>query len=103
MKRFDSPDHVREFDKGKFEIIDVKLDNRKTKNLQDTKNSKVEIVSKPINNKENKNTQINKPTNQPVIKYCVQRENLDSFCFNSRSCPRKASRKVSPLRTHLRT
>ena len=23
MKRFDSPDHVREFDKGKFEIIDM--------------------------------------------------------------------------------
>ena len=23
MKRFESPDHVREFDKGKFEIIDM--------------------------------------------------------------------------------
>ena len=23
MKRFDSPDQVREFDKGKFEIIDM--------------------------------------------------------------------------------
>ena len=30
---------------GKFEVIDVKLDNRKTKNLQNAKNGKVEIVS----------------------------------------------------------
>ena len=41
---------------GKFEIIDVKLDNRKTKNLQDTKSSKVEIVSQPITNKDIKSS-----------------------------------------------
>ena len=41
---------------GKFEIIDVKLDNRKTKNLQNAKNGKVEIVSQPIKNHDNKNT-----------------------------------------------
>ena len=43
-------------DDGKFEIIDVKLDNRKTKNLQDTKSSKVEIVSQPISNKDIKSS-----------------------------------------------
>ena len=43
-------------DDGKFEIIDVKLDNRKTKNLKDTKNSKVEIVSQPISSQEIKIT-----------------------------------------------
>ncbi len=36
-------------DDGKFEIIDVKLDNRKTKNLKDTKNSKVEVVVQSVN------------------------------------------------------
>ena len=41
---------------GKFEIIDVKLDNRKIKNLQNAKNGKVEIVSQPIKNHDNKNT-----------------------------------------------
>ena len=40
---------------GKIEIIDVKLDNRKTKNLQDAKSSKVEASSKSINNKDVKN------------------------------------------------
>ncbi|MDC3049403.1 ribonucleotide reductase [Candidatus Pelagibacter sp.] len=39
-------------DEGKFEIIDVKLDNRKTKNLQNTNSSKVEIVSQPTSNQD---------------------------------------------------
>ena len=39
-------------DDGKFEIIDVKLDNRKTKNLQDTKSSN---KSKPIDENFKKN------------------------------------------------
>ncbi len=41
---------------GKFEIIDVKLDNRKIKNLQNAKNGKVEIVSQPIKSHDSKNT-----------------------------------------------
>ena len=40
-------------DEGKFEIIDVKLDNRKTKNLQDSKSSKVEIVAQQNINRKN--------------------------------------------------
>ncbi|MDC3076968.1 ribonucleotide reductase [Candidatus Pelagibacter sp.] len=41
-------------DDGKFEIMDVKLDNRKTKNLQDTKNGKIEVVSQQNKNHDNK-------------------------------------------------
>ena len=44
-------------DDGKFEIIDVKLDNRKTKNLKENGDLKVEMVSQPIINKDNKNAQ----------------------------------------------
>ena len=51
-------------DDGKFEIIDVKLDNRKTKNLQDTKSSKVEIVSQPISDQEIKNSLKSKPIDE---------------------------------------
>ena len=31
---------------GKYEILDVKLDNRKTKNLDDVQNKKIEIFEK---------------------------------------------------------
>ena len=34
---------------GKFEILDVKLDNRKTKNLEKIENNKVNIIDKSIN------------------------------------------------------
>ena len=34
---------------GKFEILDVKLDNRKTKNLEKINNNKVNIIDKSIN------------------------------------------------------
>ena len=33
---------------GKFEILDVKLDNRKTKNLEKIDNNKVNIIDKSI-------------------------------------------------------
>ena len=42
-------------DDGKFEIIDVKLDNRKTKNLKENGGSKVGMVSQPMISKDNKN------------------------------------------------
>ena len=49
-------------DDGKFEVLDVKLDNRKTKNLDLNKNkissnSKIELA---INDKESKNTKLEK-------------------------------------------
>ena len=48
---------------GKFEILDIKLDNRKTKNLEKKENKKIDIVEKensiPIsNNLKNKNLNI---------------------------------------------
>ena len=57
-------------DDGKFEIIDVKLDNRKTKNLHNTKSVKVEIASQPIinSNKEDKNINKYKPIDEGIKK-----------------------------------
>ena len=55
-------------DDGKFEIIDIKLDNRKTKNLQDTKSSKVEIVSQPISNQDAKSSNKSKPIDENLRK-----------------------------------
>ena len=51
-------------DDGKFEIIDVKLDNRKTKNLQDNKSTKVDIVSQPIRNQDTKSSNKSKPIDE---------------------------------------
>ena len=45
-------------------ILFGKLDNRKTKNLQDTKSSKVEIVSQPISNQDTKNNNKPKPIDE---------------------------------------
>ena len=51
-------------DDGKFEIIDIKLDNRKTKNLQDTKSGKIEMVSQPITGQEVNNSHKSKPIDE---------------------------------------
>ena len=44
-------------DDGKFEVLDVKLDNRKTKNLDPNNNkavdNKIDIVATSVNKKEN--------------------------------------------------
>ena len=45
---------------GKFEVLDVKLDNRKTKNLKENGGSKAEMISQPIISKDNKNAQKSK-------------------------------------------
>ena len=57
-------------DDGKFEILDVKLDNRKTKNLDSNSNKisdkkKIEVISA---NKEIKKETIEKSVNQILIK-----------------------------------
>ncbi len=51
-------------DDGKFEIMDVKLDNRKTKNLQDNKSGKVEVVSQQVIKHDNKIAQKTKPIDE---------------------------------------
>ena len=48
---------------GKFEILDIKLDNRKTKNLEKKENKKIDIVEKEnsipiLNNSKNQNLKI---------------------------------------------
>ena len=48
---------------GKFEILDIKLDNRKTKNLEKRENEKIDIVEKEnsipiLNNSKNQNLKI---------------------------------------------
>ena len=53
---------------GKFEIIDVKLDNRKTKNLQNNKSKKIEVVSQQIKNQENKSIQNTKTVDEKFKK-----------------------------------
>ena len=55
-------------DDGKFEILDVKLDNRKTKNLHDIDGKKIEVLkkdSKPVvtnNSEKHSNIQVNNLT-----------------------------------------
>ena len=53
---------------GKFEIIDVKLDNRKTKNLQDNKSGKIDTISQPVNNQDSKNIKKNKSIDESFKK-----------------------------------
>ena len=63
-------------DDGKFEVLDVKLDNRKTKSLDPNnnkivENKKVEIVAEKIDNnsinKENVITNLNKVTEKQKV------------------------------------
>jgi len=49
---------------GKFEVIDVKLDSRKTKNLQEVKKNKVEIASNPVKKPAIKNIQKSKQNDE---------------------------------------
>ena len=56
--------NIEKRDDGKFEILDVKLDNRKTKNLEKIEKNKINIVNEEISKPELKN----KPKiNQEVI------------------------------------
>ena len=54
-------------DDGRFEILDVKLDNRKTKNL-DTKNNIVDNKKIDVVSKKNETKVISKDTNQGFVK-----------------------------------
>ena len=47
--------NIEKRDDGKFEILDVKLDNRKTKNLEKIEKNKINIVEKDISKPEHKN------------------------------------------------
>ena len=47
--------NIEKRDDGKFEILDVKLDNRKTKNLEKIEKNKINVVEKEIPQPEQKN------------------------------------------------
>ena len=40
--------NIEKRDDGKFEILDVKLDNRKTKNLEKIEKNKINVVEKDL-------------------------------------------------------
>ena len=40
--------NIEKRDDGKFEILDVKLDNRKTKNLEKIEKNKINVVEKEL-------------------------------------------------------
>ena len=48
--------NIEKRDDGKFEILDVKLDNRKTKNLEKIEKSKINVVEKDLPQPEQKNS-----------------------------------------------
>ena len=55
--------NIEKREDGKFEILEVKLDNRKTKNLEKVEKSKINVVEKDLPQPEqNNNLKINKET-----------------------------------------
>ena len=48
MKKYTK--YLEKRDDGKFEILDVKLDNRKTKNLEKIKKNNINVVEKDLLN-----------------------------------------------------
>ena len=48
--------NIEKRDDGKFEILDVKLDNRKTKNLEKIEKNKINVVEKELPTSEQKNS-----------------------------------------------
>ena len=46
--------NIEKRDDGKFEILDVKLDNRKTKNLEKIEKNKINVVEKELPQPEQK-------------------------------------------------
>ncbi len=48
--------NIEKRDDGKFEILDVKLDNRKTKNLQKIEKNKINVVERDLPQPEQKNS-----------------------------------------------
>ena len=48
--------NIEKRDDGKFEILDVKLDNRKTKNLEKIEKNNINVVKKDLPKPEQKNS-----------------------------------------------
>ena len=64
----DNLNNLENKEDGRFEIIDVKLDNRKTKNLQDNKSGKIDIISQTVKSQDSKNIKKNKTIDESFKK-----------------------------------
>ena len=67
--------NIEKRDDGKFEILDVKLDNRKTKNLEKIEKNKINVVEKELPQPEQKN---NLKINQEMLSKNIKDSSISS-------------------------
>ena len=73
--------NIEKRDDGKFEILDVKLDNRKTKNLEKIEKNKINVVEKELPQPEQKN---NLKINQEMLTKNIKDNNGRRFSMPDR-------------------
>ena len=73
--------NIEKRDDGKFEILDVKLDNRKTKNLDNVDNKKINVIEKNLPQPEQKN---NLKINQEMLTKNIKDTNGRRFSMPDR-------------------
>ena len=73
--------NIEKRDDGKFEILDVKLDNRKTKNLEKIEENKINIFEKELPQPEQKN---NLKINQEMLTKNIKENNGRRFSMPDR-------------------
>ena len=73
--------NIEKRDDGKFEILDVKLDNRKTKNLEKIEKNKINVVEKELPQAEQKN---NLKINQEMLAKNIKDTNGRRFSMPDR-------------------
>ncbi len=73
--------NIEKRDDGKFEILDVKLDNRKTKNLEKIEKNKINVVEKGLPQPEEKN---NLKINQEMLNKNIKDTNGRRFSMPDR-------------------
>ena len=73
--------NIEKRDDGKFEILDVKLDNRKTKNLEKIEKNKINVVEKELPRTEQKN---NLKINQEILAKNIKDTNGRRFSMPDR-------------------
>ena len=73
--------NIEKRDDGKFEILDVKLDNRKTKNLEKIEKSKINVVEKEIPQTQQKNSL---KINQEMLTQNIKDKNGKRFSMPDR-------------------
>ena len=73
--------NIEKRDDGKFEILDVKLDNRKTKNLEKIEKNKINVVEKELPQTEQKN---NLKINQEMLTKNIKDTNGRRFSMPDR-------------------